>query len=303
MPEVLSCTTYDGHSWSRPDTIEGRLTGYPPALAAFPGTVADQHLYCAFRNAGGHFAWTRTNGEDGFTWENTQAITASAPDSGPALTTYTPTGHKDDDRLYAFYAKGNALEWLISQDGESFSDPQPLKLFTASEFTEQSAPTAAVYNEKLYLASSLTIEREDTLAVAAFDGTRWTVLPDTDSYKGTNPALAVFQDELFCIREAAQDGKLAFTSYSDESWATDQTITSPTGTAENPALALFEEDLMVCVFNAGGHKGQDALYATTTSNGTTWTTPQPLRQDPTEAIGEPALAKFTTEFVCVSHAR
>jgi GH18 family chitinase len=185
-------------------------------------------------------------------------------DSGPYGATGGVALAVFKDRLYCMHRGGGSGNdsghlWVASFDDTSWSDDRNL------EFGAQSAPALAVYNDVLWCVHQGSGADSNLWVTTTSDGKSWatdeTILASGNKIPAAGPpALAVFQDQLWCIFQGIEAGEragLLYTTYNAnrKSWI-DPTALPVSVKAGGPAaVAVYDGDLW-CVFQGSAASGQ-----------------------------------------------
>ncbi len=243
----LWCATFDGQTWSDdnliPDTNHAYGTSGPPAAVVF-----NDKLYCIREGRGGNgWMWYATF--DGRIWSRDALLPNSRNAFGtsgrPALAVY-------NGKLYCVHeGRGDdGWVWCATFDGENWSQDEPIPN-SSNAYGTSGPPALVVFNEKLYCIRE---GRGDSGWVwcASFDGSNWSIdklIPSDEHAYGTSgtPALAVFNNTLYCAREGrGNNGWVWCATFDGSNWSPDSLIPGSQnafGTSGPPALVSFQEKL------------------------------------------------------------
>ncbi|MEO3756351.1 hypothetical protein [Streptomyces sp. B6B3] len=148
------------------------------------------------------------------------------------------------------------------------------------------------------------VYRDDTqdgelwYAVNASDGSGWSDpmrIPNQSSKAA--PAIAVFNDRLYCLYKASDGPELRCISFDGTSWSKSEKIPGQK-TSTGPGLAVFN-DTLYCVYQASD---MDPEMYWTTFDGESWSEGHLMDGKPgkyQKCFREPALAVYRDELHCV----
>ncbi|NMO18150.1 exo-alpha-sialidase [Pyxidicoccus fallax] len=238
------CASYDGTNWSQDALIPNSSNAYgtsgPSALAVFRGK-----LYCV-REGRDDSGWVWCATFNGTTWSNDQLISTSGGTLGtsgaPALVVY-------QNKLYCIRAGRSDSGWVwctSTTDGVTWTKDTPIPN-SSDAYGTTGTPGLATYRGLLYCARQGR-DGSGWVWCATFDGTTWSkdqLIPNSGDAYGVSgsPALVVYNDRLYCIRESRSDkGWLWMGTFDGTTWSTDRRIPNNDnayGTSGRPALAVF----------------------------------------------------------------
>ncbi|AYG69037.1 MULTISPECIES: sialidase family protein [unclassified Rhizobium] len=249
------CATFDGNSWSADELIKDQDNAYgisgSPALAVFR-----DKLYCV-RQGRDSSGWVWCATFDGNSWSDDRLIPSNDDAYGisgsPALAVF-------NDRLYCVHQGRGDSGWLwcATFDGNSWSADQLIPS-ADSAYGLSGSPALAVYNGKLYCARQGR-ENSGWVWCASFDGSTWSndqLIPTPGNAYGVSdsPALAVFQNKLYCLRQGrGGSGWIWGATFDGNTWTNDRLIPSPDnayGISASPALVVYNNQLYC--FHQGRH--------------------------------------------------
>ena len=252
------CATFDGSSWSSDQLIKNDDHAYgisgSPALAVF-----NDKLYC-IRQGRGNSGWIWCATFDGNAWSDDQLLPnndhAYGISGSPALAVF-------NDKLYCVHQGRSDSGWLwcATFDGNSWSADQLIP-HSNNAYGLSASPALAVYNGKLYCARQ---GRDDSGWVwcSTFDGNSWSddkLIPTPGNAYGVSdsPALASFQNKLYCARQGrGNSGWIWCATFDGQSWTNDRLIPSSNnayGISGSPALVEFNGQLY-CFHQGRGNDG------------------------------------------------
>lgn len=198
--------------------------------------------------------------------------------------------------------------WCGAFDGQTWSKDQLIP-HASNAYGLSDSPALVVYHGKLYCVRQ---GRDDSgwLWCSTFDGTSWSkdaLIPNSSNAYGlsSSPALAVFRDKLYCVRQGRDDsGWLWCGIFDGESWSKDALIPSATdayGLSSSPALAVYNGKLY-CVRQGRGDSGW--LWCGT-FDGNSWSKDQliPTSSDAYGLSSSPALVVFNGKLYCFRQGR
>ncbi|MFP2925679.1 trypsin-like peptidase domain-containing protein [Pyxidicoccus sp. 3LG] len=239
------CATFDGTTWSPGDQLIPSASGAygttgSPAAAVFRGK-----LYCV-REGRDDSGWVWCATFDGTNWSGDQLISTSG---GTLGTSGPPTLVVFQNRLYCIREGRSDRGWLwctSTTDGITWTTDSLIPS-NGNAFGTSGPPALATYRGLLYCVRQ---GRDDSGWVwcATFDGTNWSgdqLIPNgSDAYGVTgSPALVVYNDILYCIREGrSNSGQLWVATYDGTTWSTDRRLPNdedPYGTSGRPGLAVL----------------------------------------------------------------
>jgi hypothetical protein len=254
----LWCATLDGTSWS-PDS-QVAPGGNPVGLSGSPAlAVYKDRLYCV-HGGRSDSGWLWVTSFDGTSWSpDTQVAPGGNPvglSDSPALAVY-------QDRLYCVHGGRNDSGWLwvTSFDGTSWS-PDTQVVASGNPVGLSASPALAVYDGLIYCVHGGRGDSGWTWCTT-FDGTNWSedhLIPDASNAYGLSdsPALAVFDNRLFCVRGGRGDsGWLWCGTFDGTNWSADARVTpggNPVGLSNSPAVAEFGGRLY-CLHGGRGDSG------------------------------------------------
>ncbi|MEV0151651.1 MULTISPECIES: hypothetical protein [unclassified Nonomuraea] len=224
--------------WSEDQRFAAHYTAANPALAEFQGKLVCMHR----GNSDSRLWWTIFDPDTG--WSEDRQLPNHATASGPALAVFK-------NELYCVHRgdRDNDLWWTKSSDGINWTADRKFPNHRSG-----SGPALAVFQNKLYC-----VHRGNTGSggdnylwwTSTSDGVNWSAdqrFPGhlTDS----NPALAVYQNRLYCVHRGNGSSSMWWTSTGDgRNWTPDAQIPNA-ATREGPALAVFN-NLLHCVHRGG----------------------------------------------------
>ncbi|UKY52834.1 hypothetical protein [Streptomyces inhibens] len=286
---------YNGHHWSPATAVIGpsEEENQGPALTVFHSS-GEQKLYGLYSS--GKIA----HSEDGDAWylSGTKALPLSpqGKKSSPALVTgELETGR---EQMYAAWVNWSLdtgpdeVYYSTSTDGESWESPLTIPHVAITPDREL---CAAVFKGKLFV-----ITCNNATSMASFDGVGWTSAPAPSiPVAGRHNSSAVFGGLLYCGWYYNND--LQYQTYDGSGWGPVKTVPSR-DSPFRPALAAFQDDILVCTFQAWDYPNRklSTMY-TESRNGDTWGPVETLisHQGKNAPMGN-ALAKFGTSLNCVS---
>ncbi|WP_152471911.1 hypothetical protein [Nocardiopsis gilva] len=236
--------------------------------------------------------WTYQEGEG---WSPDQQLPLNLSDFGPSLAGGSSldcvfAGAKGDSRLYLTrYDHING--WIVAQ--------------ALPNHYSAAAPAVARYQNKLYCVHRGGKDDEQlwwaTYGDQGSGVNEWSADQSFPAHKSsTTPALAVFQDKLYCVhRGAVDDAQMYWTCWDGSSWSADRPVGGWTS-SHAPALAVYRDTrrqpCLVCV-----HRLDDGSLNLIRFTGSDW---RPgLNDYPTTLPGKtakaPALAVFGGDLHCV----
>jgi hypothetical protein len=233
----------------------------------------------------------------GNTWTESIALPSGTTGHRPALAAYNGKLNgmvRGEGNEGLYHATFNGTAWT------SFS-----KL--GGEVASPEAPALAEFKGKLY--SMHRGANDAHLYWHFFNGASWSAsqaLPGpTKSVLGVSvslgtakgPALAVYEDALYCVTRALTVSGLYWTAFNGTSWTPWALVGSNVTSAEAPALAEFNGKLY-CVWR--GDSGGYLLYWSA-FNGTSWSAASPFPSGSTSE--SPALAAFEGKLYCMVRGR
>ncbi|MFD9631629.1 hypothetical protein [Streptomyces violascens] len=137
---------------------------------------------------------------------------------------------------------------------------------------------------------------DKSLWYTGFDGTNWTTdqkIPHNMS-SGVAPALAAYNNRLYCVHLSSAGKELWYTSFDGNSWTPGETIPGATSKGA-PALAVYNNQLW-CVHRSSGPDYDKSLWYSY-FNGTNWSSEQEVLGARTN--GDAALAVYNNKLYCV----
>jgi hypothetical protein len=170
-----------------------------------------------------------------------------------------------------------ALWWTVLPEGQDWSNDNkfPAGHYSAAE------PSLAWFKNKLYCVHR-GAGSDSTLWWTSYEtgtqGNRWS--PDfqlPQKYSAAGPALAVFQDRLYCFHRGANDKQLWYFTFDGANWSDDTPLPQKYSEA-GPALAVFQ-DRLYCVHRG---VGSDQMLWYFTFDGANWS-------DDTKMVGHYSL--------------
>jgi len=237
-----------------PDSSNAFCLSASPAVAVYRNK-----LYCVRQGRGGSgWVWCATF--DGNAWSDDQLIPnndhAYGISGSPALAVF-------NDKLYCVHQGRSDSGWLwcATFDGNSWSADQLIP-HSNNAYGLSASPALAVYNGKLYCARQ---GRDDSGWVwcSTFDGNSWSddkLIPTPGNAYGVSdsPALASFQNKLYCARQGrGNSGWIWCATFDGQSWTNDRLIPSSNnayGISGSPALVEFNGQLY-CFHQGRGNDG------------------------------------------------
>jgi hypothetical protein len=295
--------------WSTDLEVPTQATAYgitgTPALAELNGT-----LYLVHRGGGddpGHLWWATS---DGFIWANEQTLvtTAGGPvgaDGAPALAAF-------NDDLYCVHPGGGNdpghLWWTVF-NGTSWAPDQQLTTTAGGPVGTSGAAALAAFNGTLYCVHPGS-GGDSTLWHTSFDGTSWapdqriTTRDGLNLIAGSSPALAVFNDELYCLYVNEADGgsaEVASAVFDGQVWDIGQPVGATINSTESPAAVVYQ-DLLWCIHGDG--QGFQGYLGGAVFDGAQWSADQQImtglqHNGVVSTSAAPGLAVFHDTLHCV----
>jgi hypothetical protein len=227
-------TSSDGTNWS-PSTFTNLYTtiGVSPALAVY-----NNKLYMAYVSADG-YALLVTSSSDGMTWSDGIPVSDVQSSTTPSLAVF-------NNQLYVADVANDGSGRVVinsSSDGINWSRPILVSNSSSTQYSD-TAPSLAVYNNKLYVAFVAHNGSGDVL-IASYDGTGWS--NDTKINQGSQaaPALTVFQNELFlAFADNGKNDHLLYVSSDGTNWSADTWVPNQY-THDTPAIAVLNNKLYI----------------------------------------------------------
>lgn len=291
------------YTWSNDKLLPNNSNAFglsgSPALAVF-----NDVLYCV-RQGRGNSGWTWCATFDGTSWSEDKLIpnndNAFGVSGSPALAVF-------NNKLYCIRQGRGDSGWLwcaSTSDGTNWSEDALIPT-NANAFGLSDSPALAVFNNRLYCAREGRGDSGWVWCASTSDGASWSedaLIPNSGNAYGTSggPALAVYNNKLYCIREGrGNSGQLYWATFDGTKWSEDKILpnkNSPYGTSGRPGLAVFDNKLF-CINEGRGDSGE--LYWSA-FDGTNWSGDNLLPCSGTS--GPPALAVYNNKLYCIREGK
>jgi hypothetical protein len=217
---------------------------------------------------------------DGTTWSPVALLSEHESSHGPAVAVFSAFG--GPDTLYCVH-KGNT-------DTNLRYTTWATDTVIPNCVTGGAAQGLAVYQDKL-VGAYVDNTSEGQLQFTSYDGMSWAAAAQIGAQAGAGPAMATYQNKLFCVHRSRSDARLCVTTFDGTAWSTDTPIPIPNcQTAVIPALAVYR-DKLYCA-----HHGNDGYVWCTIFDGTSWSEEKRI-SDGVTASG-PALAAYQDKLYC-----
>ncbi|MFD9636182.1 hypothetical protein [Streptomyces violascens] len=284
----LYFNSFDGTNWSPsvalPNSQQPASSAEGPALAVY-----NNKLYCVHVSSSGDKSLWYTS-FDGTNWTPDQQIPhGMASDAAPALAVY-------NNKLYCVHvsSSGDKVLWYTSFDGTNWTPGQYI-----TGVSSDAGPALAVYNNKLYCAH-LSSNSDGLVHIAAFDGTNWLgdwqapVQGGSLMKSGAGPALAVYNNKLYCAHLSDNSDGIMYLACSDggANWLWDSQVRVQDGglmsSTKGPALAVYNNKLYCAHLSA---RGEEFVFLAA-FDGSNWSPDQMVQGGAVRSAATPALAVY-----------
>ncbi|BAY26635.1 glycosyl hydrolase, BNR repeat protein [Calothrix sp. NIES-2100] len=204
-----------------------------------------------------------------------------------------------NNKIYCFHegSHSNQELWYTTFDVSNWENDKLIPNVGIS-----GSPSLAVFNNRLYCFYQVgvdIIEGFDSFTKmelwyrSTVDGSNWENDQKVPNVGISNsPAVAVFNNKLYCFHEGAYSNQeLWYTTFDGSNWENDQKVPN-VGISGSPAVAVFNNKIYC--FHEGSRSNQELWY--TTFDGSNWENDQKV---PNVGIsGSPAVAVFNNKIYC-----